>query len=92
MADVEVKEFGKHIVANPLICHGKWTFRGTRIMVWQVLEQIADEESWDTIVKEWGGKVPKEAIAEAVELARQALQASNDEWRYEALKLPAVAG
>lgn len=92
MADVEVKEFGKHIVADPRICHGKWTFRGTRIMVWQVLEQIADEESWDTIVREWSGKVPKEAISEAVELARQALQASNDEWRYKALEQLAVAG
>ena len=35
MGEVEVKEFGKHIVADPRICHGQWTFRGTRIMVWQ---------------------------------------------------------
>jgi uncharacterized protein (DUF433 family) len=67
----EVKEFGKHIVADPRICHGQWTFRGTRIMVWIVLEQLAEEMPWDTIVKEWRGSVPREAIAEAVELARE---------------------
>lgn len=27
---------------------------------------------WETIVEEWHGKVPKEAIAEAVHLAMQA--------------------
>lgn len=29
------------IVADPHICHGKPTFLGTRIMVWQVLELLA---------------------------------------------------
>lgn len=28
------------IVADPQICHGKPTFKGTRIMVWQVLEML----------------------------------------------------
>ena len=41
MADVEVKEFGKHIVADPRICHGQWTFRGTRIMVRNILGMVA---------------------------------------------------
>ena len=92
MGEVEVKEFGKHIVADPRICHGKWTFRGTRIMVWQVLEQVSEEEPWDTIVKEWRGSVPREAIAEAVELAREVLVATNEEWRRKALEQLAVAG
>ena len=30
-----------YIVADPQICHGKPTFAGTRIMVWQVLEMLA---------------------------------------------------
>ena len=29
------------IVADPQICHGKPTFAGTRIMVWQILEMLA---------------------------------------------------
>jgi len=93
MGEVEVKEFGKYIVADPRICHGQWTFRGTRIMVWQVLEQVSEEEPWDTIVKEWRGSVPREAIAEAVELAREVLVATNEEWRRKALaQLDDVAG
>jgi uncharacterized protein (DUF433 family) len=92
MADVEVKEFGKHIVADPRICHGQWTFRGTRIMVWQVLEQVAEEMPWDAIIKDWRGTVPREAIAEAVDLARETLVATNEAWRRKALEQLAVAG
>jgi len=92
MGEVEVKEFGKHIVANPRICHGQWTFRGTRIMVWIVLDQLAREMPWDTIVKEWGGSVPREAIAEAIELARENLVASNERWRRRALTRLAATG
>ncbi len=66
------KLLGRYIVVNPKICHGKPTFRGTRIMVWQVLEQIASGMAWETIVEEWEGNVSSEAIAEAVKLAGQA--------------------
>lgn len=31
----------KYIVADPEICHGKPTFKGTRVMVWQVLEMLS---------------------------------------------------
>lgn len=34
----------KYIVADPNICHGKPTFVGTRIMVWQILEMLAAGE------------------------------------------------
>ncbi len=30
-----------YMVADPLRCHGRLTFTGTRIMVWQVLEMLA---------------------------------------------------
>ena len=60
---------GRYIIADPDICHGKPTFRGTRIMVWQVLEMVAEGKAWETIVEEWGGSITQEAIAEAVQLA-----------------------
>lgn len=60
------KLLGNYIVADPEICHGKATFVGTRIMVTQVLQQVARGTSWDAIVAEWRGSITKDAIAEAV--------------------------
>ena len=60
---------GRYIIADPKICHGQPTFRGTRIMVWQVLEMVAEGKAWETIVEEWDGSITNEAIAEAVLLA-----------------------
>ena len=62
-------ELGRHIVADPLICHGQPTFKGTRIMVWIVLEQLEDGLTWRQIVREWDNKVSKEAISEAIGIA-----------------------
>ncbi len=82
MADQKVKEFGQFLVADPEICHGKWTFRGTRILVSVVLAQVARGEPWDQIVRdEWDGKITTEAIAEAIQLARTALRADEKERR-----------
>ena len=64
------KLLGRHIVADPEICHGRPTFVGTRIMVAQVLKQVAKGMPWDAITAEWRGTVAKDVIAEAVELAR----------------------
>lgn len=41
----------KYIVADPKICHGKPTFKGTRVMVWQVLEMLKDGAETKDIVK-----------------------------------------
>lgn len=66
------KILGRHIIADPNICHGRPTFRGTRIMVSQVLDQIAKGMAWETIIEEWNYKVSRDAIAEAVRLANTA--------------------
>ena len=66
-------ELGKYVVADPEICHGQPTFKGTRIMVWQVLDDVADGRSWEFICnKRWGGRIPLAAVAEAVKLASAA--------------------
>jgi len=64
---------GRYMVADPGICHGKPTFRGTRILVADVLDQVAAGLAWETIIEEWRGSISHEAIAEALRLARQAL-------------------
>lgn len=63
----------RHIVTDPDICHGKPTFRGTRVLVADVLEQVARGMAWETIIEEWNDSIPKDAIREAVQLASQAL-------------------
>lgn len=66
-------ELGRYVVADPEICHGKPTFKGTRIMVSQVLDDVADGRSWDFICNvRWGGRIAVAAVAEAVKLSRQA--------------------
>lgn len=77
------KFIGRYIVTDPQICHGKPTFRGTRIMVTQVLEQVATGMVWEAIVDEWRGSISKEAIAEAVRLAGQAFAEHADEYAIE---------
>ena len=71
MKPVKPTSLGRFIVMDPEVCHGKPTFVGTRIMVEQVLKQVAGGKDWDAIVVEWRGRISKEAIAEAVELACQ---------------------
>ena len=53
---MEKKPLGRYIVADPAICHGEPTFRGTRILVSDVLEQVASGMAWEAIVEEWRGK------------------------------------
>lgn len=68
---MHAQNLGRWIVADPRVCHGKPTFRNTRIMVWQVLEMVASGMAWETIVEQWDGKVTRDAVAEAVHLANR---------------------
>ena len=70
---------GRYIVADPRICRGQPTFRGTRILVADVLEQVASGMAWPSIVEEWRGGITEEAIAEAVRAARETFRAHADE-------------
>lgn len=81
------KLLGRYIIADPKICHGQPTFRGTRIFVADVLEQVSSGMAWEAIIEEWNGNITKEAIAEAVQLATQALLKHTDDFTLE----PAVA-
>jgi len=73
------KLLGRYIVVDPAICHGQPTFRGTRIFVADVLAQVARGLAWDAIIEEWNGHITKAAIAEAIQLATQALLNHTDE-------------
>ena len=59
-------ELGQYIVADPAICHGKPTFKGTRIFVADVLADVERGLSLDFIIARWGGgRISKAAVAEA---------------------------
>lgn len=64
---------GRYIVADPHVCHGRPTFRGTRIFVDDVLTDVSRGLAWDAIIERWHRSISKAAIAEAVQLANEAL-------------------
>ena len=80
MARKQRRVLGQYMVADPKICHGKPTFTGTRIMVAQVLRQVARGMSWDAISAEWRGKVTEEGIAEAIALAGRVFEDHASEY------------
>ena len=72
---------GRFIMTDPEISHGKPTFRGTRVLVSDVLEQVASGMAWETIIEEWNNSVTKEAI----QLASQAFIKHAEEFILEPL-------
>jgi uncharacterized protein (DUF433 family) len=76
------REPGRHVVIDPEIHHGEITFRGTRVPVASVLDDVADGTDWDTIVEQWHGSITREAIGEAVRLAADALVAQYRQTRH----------
>ena len=78
--DKESHLMGRYIVTDPRICHGRPTFRGTRVLVADVLEQVASGMAWESTIEEWNGSITKEAIKEAVQLDSQALLKHADEF------------
>lgn len=67
-----IQEYGQYIVANPKICHGKLTFRGTRLFVSDILEDVADGQDWNDIIKNWHGSITCAAISDAIRYAKEA--------------------
>ena len=64
---------GKYIVADPKICHGKLTFKGTRVIVADVLDMVAKGNAWEFIIEQYHGNISKSAISEAVSLGKESL-------------------
>ena len=62
-------EIGRYIVIDDEICHGKPTFRGTRILVSDVIELIAGGVSPEEIIRDYYPSLSKEMIKEALEWA-----------------------
>ena len=80
MNSMERRELGKYIVADPKICHGTPTFKGTRLLVSDVLDMVADGMDWDAIIRQCHNRITREAIAEALTVAGLAFQDHASEY------------
>jgi uncharacterized protein (DUF433 family) len=63
----------KWIISDPRICHGKPVFKGTRILVSDILKMIAEGMSIDEILEEYP-QLSREMILEAIALAAELLR------------------
>ncbi len=63
---MNIIHINQYIVADPAICHGKPTFAGTRIMVWQILDMLT------------AGKTSADIIEAFPELTREHVSAALD--------------
>jgi uncharacterized protein (DUF433 family) len=67
-------EINRYIVADPKICHGKLTFKGTRVMVWQVLDLLSAGVTPDEIRRDYFPKLGNEAIKAALQYASKTIE------------------
>jgi len=74
-------ELGVYIVSDPEIGGGDLIFKGTHILVNDVLSFVAQGYDWKQISAEYDGRLSRAAIAEAVELARQSLIKETEKQR-----------
>jgi len=65
-------EIGEHLVIDPSVCHGKLTFKGTRIPVETVLLFLATGRTIHWVLAEWP-RLTREAVEETIRLATNAL-------------------
>jgi len=78
MAALKRKQYGEYIVSDSKICGGDLTFKGTRLLVKDVLHYVAKGKDWDWISKAYDGRLSHEAIAEAVELAPEGMSEGQE--------------
>lgn len=66
-------QLGKYVVADPEVCHGQLTVKGTRILIKDLIYYVAEGKSWDWICSAFDQKINHAVIGEAIRLAGDAL-------------------
>jgi uncharacterized protein (DUF433 family) len=61
-------EIGEHLIIDPGVCHGKMTFKGTRVPVETILYFLSTGMTFKQVLKDWP-QLSVEAVQEAVQLA-----------------------
>ena len=62
----------ERIEINPRVCGGQPVVKGTRISVATILEQLADGESWDSLLRGYP-ELSRADIQAALQYARQSI-------------------
>jgi uncharacterized protein (DUF433 family) len=65
-------EVNDRIEINPRVCGGQPVIKGTRIPVAVILEQLADDESWDSLLRGYP-ELTRDDIQAALEYARHSI-------------------
>ena len=60
---METTTSAQHITSDPAIRHSEPTFRGTRILVADVLEQVESGMAYEAILEGWRYALTRDAIA-----------------------------
>jgi uncharacterized protein (DUF433 family) len=60
-------DWRERVSFNPLICHGKACIKGTRVMVSVILDNLAEGESYESIIE--GYRVTREDVQAAIAFA-----------------------
>ena len=72
---IDINEF---IVADSEICGGIPTFKGTRVMVWQVMELMGAGIAIDNILKDYFPQLTKPAIFSVMTYASKLIGEEKD--------------
>lgn len=59
------------ITVDTKLCHGKPVIKGTRIMVWQILDLLEDGLSFDEVITNYFPRITKDDIKACIEYANQ---------------------
>ncbi len=67
-------DWQKHLSADPNVCGGQLCAGGTRVLVTNILDSLAEGATWDEILRSYPSLTPQHieaAIAYAAELAHE---------------------
>ncbi len=67
-----VKGMSERIEINPRVCGGQPVIKSTRISVATILEQLANNETWESLLRGYP-ELTREDIQSALEYARQSI-------------------
>jgi uncharacterized protein (DUF433 family) len=66
-------EIGKHLAADTRVCRGRLIFKGTRILVSDVLELTASGYTPEAIARQYRGIITARGVREALALTRRGI-------------------